>query len=244
MKKYLSLLVLSIAFFTFTSCEDDSNATIQNIDFVSFETESFNFGVDIDGANTNEFNVYTSKVTGADRTYSITVNESLSTADPASYTVPASIVVPSGSNTASFPIEIKDLNIGSDGKTLVVEFAEQDGISTGKEMILNISQICPLNDVKFSMVLDSWPEEVYWRLSDSAGNIIGTSSATPGFGGYAGMSGSIALDFCLPNDTYLFEVFDGYGDGAGAISISLADGTSLFSSDGAYGSGTSGSFTL
>lgn len=245
MKKYIYLFVLSFSLIALTGCEDNNGPAIQSIDYVSFETPSSSFGVDIGGSNTNEFNFYASKTTNADRTFTLTVNQDLTTADPAAYNVPASVTIPGGSNKGTFSVAVSDVNIGADGKTLVIEFSGENGVATSDGMVLNISQICPLNDVKFSMVLDSYPEEVYWRLRDSSGNYIGSSNpAGPGYGGYAGMSGSVALDFCLPNGTYTFEVLDSYGDGGGAISITLADGTVLYSSDGAYGTGDTGTFTL
>ena len=58
------------------------------------------------------------------------------------------------------------------------------------------------------------------------------------------MTGSVAATLCMPDGSYTFYVYDDFGDGAGELTLSAADGTTLFYTSGGYGGGTSGSFNL
>ena len=51
-KKIIYLLLLALPLVLITSCEENAVGT-PNLNYVSFEANTYNFGVDIDGENTN-----------------------------------------------------------------------------------------------------------------------------------------------------------------------------------------------
>lgn len=217
MKKITFLLLISLSFFAFNGCDDDDEI----INYVSFETKSFDFGVELDGSTTNEFKIYATNKTSSDRTYDIKVVTDLSSADPNSYTVPATVTIPANTNVGVFIVKIDDLNISEDGETLVLEFGQQDGLFTGEQMTLKIKQVCPFNEVILNIQFDDWPEETSWELLDSEGNVIDFAPE----GSYAGEK-SFTKAFCLLDGTYTFTIYDAYGDGTKLYRLTY-NGTTL-----------------
>lgn len=206
MKKITFLLLISLSFFAFNGCDDDDDDEI--INYVSFETQSYDFGVELEGSTTNELKIYATKTTGSDRTYNINVVTDMSTADPESYDVPATVTIPANTNVGLFSVKIDDLNIGSDGEILVLEIGREEDLFTGEKMTLKIKQVCPYNEVILNIQFDDWPEETSWELLDIDNNIIDSAPT----GAYAGES-SFTKAFCLQNGTYTFTIYDAYGDG-------------------------------
>ncbi|MFD1316780.1 hypothetical protein [Namhaeicola litoreus] len=204
MKKLNILILLAISLIAFSSCSDDD----ETLNYVTFADKTTTFGVDLDGTNTNTFKVYTTKIMGSTRTFDIQVSPS-STADPASYTVPSSVSVPGGSNEGSFDVTISDINIGENGKTLILELVPQDGVFLGQRLVLNVKQVCPNNEVILAIVFDEYPEESSWALFDANDVEIDAGSD------YAGAE-SFTKAFCLENGTYTFVMYDAYGDGINA----------------------------
>lgn len=73
----------------------------------------------------------------------------------------------------------------------------------------NPPQTCTANKVFFRLVLDNYPTETSWRLTNAAGQIV--KSGGPYLKTQAGQT---VLDtFCLPNGCYNFRILDSYGDG-------------------------------
>ena len=100
------------------------------------------------------------------------------------------------------------------------------------------------NNVEVNITLDSYPEELYWRIIDEDGNVVASPGAYSQYNNpYAGLSGEIYHSFCLDSGTYTFEIYDDYGDGAGQVTV-LSGGVILFSSVGDYGGNASATFTL
>jgi len=80
-----------------------------------------------------------------------------------------------------------------------------------------------LNDLEIQFGFDSWPEEVYWSLVDvDTDEIVMTSSTTPDYGAYAGMTGGLIVKNCnLPSGNYQFVIYDSYGDGGTSVVLIL-----------------------
>ena len=204
MKKITFLLMISLSFFAFNGCADDDEV----INYVSFESTSYNFGVELAGSTTNEIKIYATQTTGSDRTFNVSVDTDMSTADPASYEVQSSVTIPANTNVGVFTVKISDLNISENGETLVLKIDDQEDLFTGEKIVLNVKQVCPLNEVILDIEFDNWPEETGWELLDSDNNVI----ATAPFGAYAGFT-DFSKAFCLENGTYTFIIYDQYGDG-------------------------------
>lgn len=203
MKKFTFLLLLSLSFFAFNGCDDDDEI----INYVSFETQSFDFGVELDGSSTNEFKIYATNKTGSERTYSINVVADMSSADPNSYTVPATVTIPANSNVGMFSVKIDDLNISEDGETLVLEFSGEEGLFTGEKMTFIIKQVCPFNEIDVKITFDGYASECTWELYDSAGDLVTAE------GPWADGDASASSKICLQDGSYTFVIYDAYGDG-------------------------------
>ena len=80
-----------------------------------------------------------------------------------------------------------------------------------------------LNDLEIQFGFDSYPEEVYWTLVDvDTEEIVMTSSTTPDYGAYAGMTGGLIVKNCnLPSGNYQFVIYDSYGDGGTSVVLIL-----------------------
>lgn len=234
MKKIIYILLFGILAFGFNSCEENTDFT-SKLKYVSFESSSYAFGVDLGSSNSREISVYTTQTSGSARTFNITVVSG--SADATSYVVPATVTVPANSNVGVFTVTVSDINIDpDDGETLVLGLGSTDGTSPGQNITLNISQVCPLNEVIFSVTFDSWPEETFWELRNSSGVLYSADE-----GDYAGED-SFSKAFCLENGTYTFTIFDAYGDGTGSYYLDY-NGTKLVEG-GAFGSSETTTFTV
>ncbi|MGB0878949.1 MAG: hypothetical protein ACPGTO_00095 [Polaribacter sp.] len=240
--KKIKLLLIAFSVFALQSCEDLVEAP--QTPYATFNVNSDDFGVEIGTQETKEYTVYTANVTNTERTITVSVVANETDADPASYTVPTTLTIPAGSNSATLPVTVQDINLDED-KKLVIKLEQTENLFTGEKLTLNISQLCPTGEskVKITLTFDDWPEEVYWRLINSNGVTVYASADTPVYGAYAGMTGSITEGGCLPSDTYTIDIYDSYGDGGTEYSVTV-NGVSVYSLSGNYGGGTSAAFTF
>ena len=239
MKKNITYILLLFTIFAFTGCEENEFTTI---DYVSFEAKTLDFGVDIGGSNTRDIKIYRSNVSSASRTVNVAVDNTMSTADPASYVVPASATFAANSNVATLSVSVSDLNISSAGETLTLTLTSADSGIAGEPIALNIFQVCPDNVVFLNITFDDYSNETSWDLLDGGGAVVATMA-------YAGGATSDSIEWCLPNGNYTFVIKDSFGDGiccsygAGSYALTKADGTVL-ASGGSFGSQESTAFTL
>jgi len=239
--KIYTLLFLSLAIFS--SCEEEVVAP--DTAYASFEAY---FSSDVTVTPGEVYNksvsVYTANISDTDRTINLTAS---GTIDAASYTMPTSVTIPANTNEAVVNLTFNetDLDIIVD-KTLNIEMVANDNVMVGDGITLNVAKGCPTGEgkVKVAVVLDSYPEEVYWRIVNTdTGATVMANNATPAYGGYAGLSGTQRDAACLVNGNYRVDIFDGYADGAGAFEITV-NGVQVFASNGAYGAGISSTFVV
>lgn len=228
---------MTLSLFVFNSCGDEVDNT-KDINYVSFESTAYTFGVDLNSSNTRDVKVYTTQVTGADRTFNVTVDLIKSTADPASYVVPASVTIPANSNVGLLSIKITDLNIGDAGKKLVLVFEPAEGLLYGAPITVNIKQVCPLNEVILTINFDAYPDETSWELKNSSNVVIYSG------GPYAAGTTKLDKPFCLANGSYTFTIFDLYGDGIAPKTYQLAYNGAAIKSGGAFGFSETTTFTV
>lgn len=99
MKNIFKLLLLSLVF---VAC-DDVEDTIYNSDgaqsdtFLSFSRTVYTLPIERDGVGEVALVLNSSTVETFDRTYNITLDTTLTTADPLTYTLPSTITIPAGS---------------------------------------------------------------------------------------------------------------------------------------------------
>ena len=240
MKKiYYSILGAMLTALTFLGCED--SLELAKLSYVTFEATTFNFGVDIDGTNTRGIKIYTNDVTNTNRTFTVNVVSAGTTADPGSYVIPPSVTVPAGSNEGTIEVTVSDINVSSSGETIELTFSDQAGLFSSQNMVLNVSQICSLNELKLEIIFDTYPEETSWEMYDSGGTLIASGDS------YSGMT-SFETKWCLPDGNYQFVIFDAYSDGIccnyGNGSYKLSSGATTIFEGGSFGASQAVNFSL
>lgn len=137
-------------------CQYDDDYTPPN--YVTFEAEEINVPVDEDGSNSIDVKAYTADVTGSDRTFTINVAAS-STINPDSYTVPGTITIPANSNETTFTIDFVDNSLSNEGDdVLVLELQEEQGLSAGAPLEINVAKICEFEPVGVFTNTSGWFE--------------------------------------------------------------------------------------
>lgn len=241
MKKITTLLIL-LSLTIFNSCDD--NEEKNTVNFIAFQYENFEFGVNIDGESTREIEVYATTTSSSDRVLNVSIVEDESTMDLTAVTVPTSVTIPANSKIGTLSITIQDVDIDS-GKSLVLKLEGQDEAYIGKDMLLNIVELCTSNEITLSVVFDGYASESSFTLTDSDDTVLSSLAAgtlTDGLETYT-------EEWCLAAGTYTFTFNDGYGDGLsypadGTVTVTDADGTVLYSATGDFGSSYTDTFTL
>lgn len=224
MKKYLYIFLLSFTIVSITSCEDNDGPAIENLNYVSFEQTSYSTGIDVDATVTASVKIYTSKETGADRTFEVSVDPS-TTADPGSYVVPSSITVPAGSIMGTLTVSLSDVNLGISVNKLVVKINEKDGLTNGAPITFNYTQNCNEVTATLDFVFDGYGSEVSWSIKDEFGDVVVSKAAGSYSDGQLTASDDIQL---CKGRLYTLVIEDVYGDGLSYP----ADGTYSFSIGG------------
>lgn len=221
--KYLFLLVATV--FLLNSCETGMPETA-DLNYVTFEATAIDLGVLIEGTNDYELAIYTTQITSSERTFNINVDMESTTADDAAYSVPATVTVPANSNKGTFVVTLNDVNIGGEGKSLVLDLGVDDGVFKGEAATIYISQICEQNEVIINLTFDDWGSECSWEMLNASDEIVASGS------GYADGDAGASAKLCLENGTYTFTVYDVYGDGGTSVAI-IHEGTEIATIDGA-----------
>jgi hypothetical protein len=140
-KKIIYLLLMTLPLLVVTSCEEDAIGT-PDLNYITFEAAEVDLKVDKGSTNSASYKIYSSIMSDASRTFNVTVSDK-STADPVSYTIPASITMPANSNVASLEIDVEDINIIS-SRELILTLEEKNGLYIGNdnEFTINLLRIC------------------------------------------------------------------------------------------------------
>ncbi|MFY0603624.1 MAG: hypothetical protein JXQ93_06715 [Flavobacteriaceae bacterium] len=221
MKKITQLLFLALTITFFASCEESTSTDPTGVNYVTFEAATYTFGVDIGSTNTNDIKVYAANISGSERTINVSVVAAGTSADPASYTVPTTVTIPANSNVGTLSITVSDINVSATGETIELAFGAQPGLFTGENMVLDVRQVCPTNEVTLKLGFDNWPEEVSYDLS-----MGGTSVESTSTGDFASEpdGSEWTKPWCLADGMYTFTINDSYGDGGTNVTITTASG--------------------
>ena len=126
-----------------------------------------------------------------------------------------------------------------------VQNGNETGIDCGGPDCAPCNTGCNGTEVDLTIVLDNYPAETTWSLTDANGSTVATG------GGYGNQSpgSSVGDDFCLGDGCYTFTINDSYGDGIccayGNGSYTITDaGGSVLASGGQFGSTESVEFCL
>ncbi len=144
MKKLTTLLLLIFSLLAFNNCSDDVIGT-KDLNYIAFQVNTPTIIVEKNGSTTADIHVYTTQVTGSDRTFNVTVVTASTTANATTYNVPATVTVPANSNDGILTITVSDTNLGVDPVTLGLQFVASEGLFTGSKTTLVIQKHCTLN---------------------------------------------------------------------------------------------------
>ena len=244
MKKLVTLLSLIISIALFTNCqENDDTPAILGIDYVGFESD-FQIGVDPNGNASQEVRIAVSQASGSDRTFNLSVNADMTTADASAYSVPSSITIPANSTVGSFMVDVVGANISSSGADVVVIeiTSEAESLIKSDPITLNLKQVCPQPETMLQIVFDGYASESTWGVFDANDTLLFTG------GGYADGLAEFSTTMCLSSGTYLFLITDSFGDGLsfpadGSVTITQ-NGVQLVSIVGNFGNEASQEFTI
>jgi hypothetical protein len=247
MKKIKLLLFMAVAVFALNSCTDENEP--QNTPYVTFEASSLDVVFDQGTSTTKEVAIYAGNITSNDRTINVSVVDGSTNVDPAAYTVPTSVTIAGGSNVVMLNVGLTDINMSPfASQMLVLKLEGTADVYVSENLTINVGLNCPNNGVKLKMDIvfdDGYPEEIYWRLIDvNAGVIVLTSSAASSYGAYAGLTGGITIQECIPSGDYQLQVYDSYGDGGTSYAVS-ADGVQVITiAENSYTTSTSVNFSI
>lgn len=241
MKKILKYVLLGVLISFAYNCEEDLESGATN--YVTFynEGDASVLRIANNATATKEVKVYTGNKTGSDRTFNVMVapNSTLQT----NYSVPATVTVPANTNEGTLLVSVTDDdNLQFVPQTLVLVLEDEAGFSTGETLVLNVTELCPDTIVKFSLKLDTWPDETTWEIYDlSGGQQVVIASGGP----YVNPDDDFAefvFEYCLASGNYGVVVYDAYGDGGPNYKIALNGVTVV--SETVTGTFTSSEFTV
>ena len=158
MKKQFVIMIMAIST-VFVGCQYDDDYTPPN--YVTFEAEEMNVPVDENSSASVDVTAYTADVAGSDRTFNISVAES-STINADSYSVPETITVPANSNEVTFTVDFTDNSLSNEGDdVLVLELVEEQGLSAGAPLEINVAKICDFEPVGTFTNESGWFEAAF-----------------------------------------------------------------------------------
>ena len=221
--KFLIYFSLSLAMFSLISCEDDESTSNPLNGFVGIEANKSLF-VDLDETVNVESRVVASEASNVDRTFELVV-DAATTHDPAYFSVPATVTIPSGSKEATFDVSITGTDLGP-GRRIVVGLKPVAGVNmaltsatnlTYQKLTITVRERCYLNPVSIEIVTDRYGSETTWKLFSASDldNPIVTGGPYPDQSA-AGAYPQEAVIPCLPDGNYVFIVYDLYSDGMNA----------------------------
>jgi len=230
MKKYYKYIAIFTAVLLF-NCEQDDSTTLSN--YVGFELGPSKVVVEQDMSTSIDIMVYSSEVSGKDRTYTVEVDETNS--DLTSPYTLSTITIPANTNEGVLTLTITDdetLNYYEADKTLMINFKGVEGLDFSKGYVVKVAEACPGIYATLTIMTDPWPEETSWELYD----LSGTPTIIFSGGPYDGNpNATISNEYCLLSGTYGIAVYDSYGDGGSSYSVTsgstvYVDTTTLTSS--------------
>ena len=124
-----------------------------------------------------------------------------------------------------------------------IQNGDETGVDCGGSSCPACPPGCTDNEVTMTIILDNYPEETSWTITDSNGSTLysgGTYGNLPD-------GSTVTETFCLADGCYDYNIFDSYGDGIccsyGNGSYTLTDSNGgVLASGGAFGSSESTNF--
>ncbi|GAA4280834.1 hypothetical protein [Gaetbulibacter aestuarii] len=244
MKKLIYICVTFLALFTIQSCED--SLLEADLNYVAFGKASYSTSVPVSGSTTVDIPVYTSNITGADRTFNVAVDAANSTAAAGSFTVPGSVTIPGGTNEGTLSVALSDVDLGIGNNAVVIKFdMAEEGLNTGSSTTVNYIQQCEEITATLDINFDYYSEETGWYITDALGGTVVEAEAGT-YADYKRGSVSESITLCAGRDyTLVFtdEFSDGMDDGGvlGDYTLTIG-GVVKVTGGGAFGASESTAF--
>lgn len=205
------------------SCDEDVEPVLyDNVNGqtgISFLTAFTSVIVPEDGV-TVSIPVQVTTVSNTERSFDITVNDSLTTGSSADYTV-GNLVVPANEYEGLVNVTFGNFENLEDLVTfnLVLEVAVGDGQTSHKNATTTLGYLKKVlcNDLQLVINEDGFADERNWQITNSSGEIVVQCSDYDDCPN-GEPSGSLApaqytYNFFLPDGDYTFTIFDSFGDG-------------------------------
>lgn len=147
MKNIFKLLLLGIIF---ASCEDVEptiyNGSAENDTFLSFSRTTYFLPVERDATGQVVITLNSSTVSSNDRTYNLEIDQELSTANPLTYNVPATITIPAGSYQGTATLTGQDLDlVEAERKPIYLKISNiTNEYIDANQAIINVGEVCTL----------------------------------------------------------------------------------------------------
>ncbi len=205
MKKYISIVALSLL--VFTACEEENENIYRGESAVSFGTTSFDVTVPEEGLVV-EVPVNVTTVSTSERTLDITVDDS-SVGSSADYTIGAA-TIPAGSYNGTVPVTFNfDPLVEGEANTLVLNLASSGSAVFSGTASINYLKEIVCNDYVVTIITDVFGSETTWQITDASGAVAASGGPYVDQAG----GGTFVSEFFLPDGCYTFTIFDSYGDG-------------------------------
>jgi hypothetical protein len=145
MKKITYLLLITLSTFVFNSCSEDIDGT-NELNHAGLTKLPANINVEKNTSISFDIHIYATQITGADRTFNLIVTNK-TTLDPASYSIPSTIVIPANSNGGTVTVTFSDVNLGDSAKFFELQLESIPGIYAGGKISSTIIKKCSLSGV-------------------------------------------------------------------------------------------------
>lgn len=213
MKKILNILTIALSIILFQGCDFEEGLQDFSSPRVSFGNLD-QVGVDVNGTATATVSVYSSSVLGTAATFTITADGT--GAGAGSYTVPASVTIPAGSNVGTIDVILSDTNLGIGINQLVISVGSTATTLAGDPITISYVQNCAEATGTVALTFDRWGSEVSWAIHDSLGGLVTSGGGYGDTGAGTSTSDTIAISLCQGR-SYTFTTTDVWGDGWGAV---------------------------
>lgn len=139
MKKIIIFINLLACLVFLVGCEEDE---LERANYVTFESSEANIAVEQNGSGSLDVKVFTTLISGSDRTFDLVLDEASSLTTDA-YMAPTSVTIPADSNEAVFTIDFTDSGISNAGDVLIFSFMSKEGLYVGEPLTVSVTRDCP-----------------------------------------------------------------------------------------------------
>lgn len=225
MKKFLILIFAATAF---VSCSDIEGVTYNDSQaYVAFSEPVYNVRVPLDSSISLEAEIVASNKVDYDRTYQLTLLESETDANPATYVIPSTVTIPANSYVGVVTITGTDNGlVDSNVKKLTLTiggYAENESTDLDK-VVFNIFEFCPVVVDEF---VGDFLSVTWWNDGESV-QVISEGSApnTLVIEGFYSEDFVITYDPLNNNNVTFDEMYTGVTIAQGEIWATLGDAES------------------